>query len=1045
MYYKEIMAVTVASLLITSMGAIAADVPATVAMNQLRIDHPSVRMMDKNGKVHKIVDKELATGSTPIETAKSFINTWSLALDVDASEFIERGPFPDGHSVQELMYNRATGLYKFTGVYFTQTADGLPVYGSRLMVLVRNVDGYPAVSATTDLRDVKGFMQPRRLVANDAVALIAAATRLGKGTTISQPELMVFAGSETNAHEPTAVLVFEATNGSNWDFEHYSKLELVVDAQTGMILHEKNLILHVDGNVSGQATEDSGADVCQEESAMGMPYAKVTLGGNTTYTDVNGDYSINGSGNVTSTLDGTWFNVNNNSGSDVSITQSNPYVMHNAANNNEGVRAQVNAYLHSNVVRDYTLYYAPNFPTIGGQQGFTVNTGVGGTCNAFYDGNSINFYNSGGSCSNTAFSVIVHHEYGHHLVAVAGSGQDAYGEGMGDVLGVLITGDNQLARGFYSDDCVNGIRNADNNHQYPCSGGIHECGQLISGCVWDTLITVENAFPGEGLDIISSLAINSIMLHSGGSIDPTITMDWLILDDDDGDLDNGTPHSEAILEGMAMHNMDELPEPLDNDFCSTARPVTDGDWNFSTIGALTDGDPYNEDQCGGTYLGAMASDVWFTYIACENGPMTVSTCDLITFDSDIVIYEGNCDNQNQVACNGDGAGCGGYSSHVEFTVYQGSQYLIRVGGWSSSSSGSGTLHIDGPGDGCDTDPALEISWPDGQPSLLDPNGGTSVNLEVADGTSTPADSGYLNYNDGGGWDMMALDYNGGNDYTATFPAFDCGASVDWYVSFTTVDGDEVVSPNGAPNNSFNALAYSGEDIVFDDDFQSDQGWSVETNASEGAWTRVTPSAGGIRCDAPTDADGSGMCYVTGNGGTEDVDGGSTVLYSPIMDASESPVLSYYRWYNNGSNCNGSDSQNDYFYIDISSDGGSSWTNLETVGPVNESNGGWYFVEFDLLNVSGFDPSADFQVRFDCGDLGAGSIIEAGVDGVSLSRSYCDEAGCLEDVNGDGTVDVTDLLEVVNMWGSDDSNADVNDDGIVDVSDLLAIVSAWGDC
>ena len=293
--------------------------------------------------------------------------------------------------------------------------------------------------------------------------------------------------------------------------------------------------------------------------------------------------------------------------------------------------------------------------------------------------------------------------------------------------------------------------------------------------------------------------------------------------------------------------------------------------------------------------------------------------------------------------------------------------------------------------------------------------------------------------------MMALDYNGGNDYTATFPAFDCGASVDWYVSFTTVDGDEVVSPSGAPNNSFNALAYSGEDIVFDDDFQSDQGWSVQTSASEGAWTRVTPSAGGVRCDAPTDADGSGMCYVTGNGGTEDVDGGSTVLYSPIMDASESPVLSYYRWYNNGTNCNGADPQNDYFYIEISSDGGSSWTNLETVGPVNESNGGWYFVEFDLLNVSGFDPSADFQVRFDCGDLGAGSIIEAGVDGVSLSRSYCDEAGCLEDVNGDGTVDVTDLLEVVNMWGSDDSNADVNDDGIVDVSDLLAIVSAWGDC
>ena len=84
-----------------------------------------------------------------------------------------------------------------------------------------------------------------------------------------------------------------------------------------------------------------------------------------------------------------------------------------------------------------------------------------------------------------AFSVVVHHEYGHHLVAVAGSGQGAYGEGMGDVMGVLLTGDNHLARGFYSDDCNNGIRNADNNKQYPCNGGSHDCGQLISGCVWD--------------------------------------------------------------------------------------------------------------------------------------------------------------------------------------------------------------------------------------------------------------------------------------------------------------------------------------------------------------------------------------------------------------------------------------------------------------------------------------------------------------------------------------------------------------------------------
>jgi hypothetical protein len=84
--------------------------------------------------------------------------------------------------------------------------------------------------------------------------------------------------------------------------------------------------------------------------------------------------------------------------------------------------------------------------------------------------------------------------------------------------------------------------------------------------------------------------------------------------------------------------------------------------------------------------------------------MTVSTCDLIDFDSDIVIYEGSCSDKTQIACNGDGDGCAGYSSVVSFNVSQGADYLIRVGGWSGSSEGSGQLLVDGPGDPCETEP-----------------------------------------------------------------------------------------------------------------------------------------------------------------------------------------------------------------------------------------------------------------------------------------------------------------------------------------------------
>ena len=1029
-------AFAVASVVISASATFAAtETTQSVAMRQLRVDHPNLLTMDREGKVHKLLDKELASGRSPIDTAMNFISSWSTGLGVRSDQFIERGPFPDGHSTQQLMYNPETGEHKFTGVYFMQTADGLPVYESRLMVLVRNADGFPAVSATTVLQDVAGFKRTNKFAANNAVALMSAAVRLGRGVTISEPELMVFAGTEKDSAQPTEALVFEATYGGGWDFDNYRKLELVVNAQTGEILHEKNLILHVDGNVSGMATTSSGADVCDPEAASGLPYARVTLAGNTAYADASGNFTIAGSGNITSMLDGQWFNVNNQAGADSSITQSsaNPNILHNSANNSESYRAEVNGYLQSNIVRDFTLSYAPNFPTIGNQTSFPVNTGVSGTCNAYYDYSSINFYPSGGGCSNTAFSVIVHHEYGHHLVAVAGSGQDAYGEGMGDVMGVLITGDNQLARGFYSNDCVNGIRNAINTHQYPCTGEIHDCGQLISGCVWDTLVAMEASYPVTGHGIVSNLAINSIMMHTGGSIDPSITLDWLTLDDDDGDLNNGTPHSPEILAGFALHNMDQIPEPLDNDFCSTARVVTDGDWPFSTIGALSDGDAYNDAQCAGTFLGVMASDVWFSYVACENGPMTVSTCNLISFDSDIVVYEGTCGAMTQVACNGDGANCGGYSSITTFNVVAGANYMIRVGGWDSSSVGSGTLFVDGPGAGCVTDPAVVIDYPNGQPALVDPNGGTVVAIDVTPGTSTPTD-GTLNWNTGTGWNSAPL----GITFDATFPAFACGDSVDWYVSINSAAGDVVVSPLGAPTNSWNAMAYTGSDITFQDDFQTDMGWTVGAGATTGNWARVTPSNGGVRCDNPTDADGSGMCYVTGNGVDEDVDGGSTTLTSPVMAYSDGAGLSYSRWYSNGANCNGADPNNDYFYVDISYNGG-GWTNLETVGPVIESSGGWYFVEHTLAGTG------TLQLRFTCGDLNAGSVIEAAVDGISLSRSFCDAPTCAGDINGDNVVDVTDILAVVGAWGNIGGPEDVNGDGTVNVGDLLAIVDSWGAC
>lgn len=51
--------------------------------------------------------------------------------------------------------------------------------------------------------------------------------------------------------------------------------------------------------------------------------------------------------------------------------------------------------------------------------------------------------------------------------------------------------------------------------------------------------------------------------------------------------------------------------------------------------------------------------------------------------------------------------------------------------------------------------------------------------------------------------------------------------------------------------------------------------------------------------------------------------------------------------------------------------------------------------------------------------------------------------CVGDVNGSGVVDVADLLYIVSVWGSDDSQGDVNGDNVVNVHDILELMADWG--
>ena len=64
------------------------------------------------------------------------------------------------------------------------------------------------------------------------------------------------------------------------------------------------------------------------------------------------------------------------------------------------------------------------------------------------------------------------------------------------------------------------------------------------------------------------------------------------------------------------------------------------------------------------------------------------------------------------------------------------------------------------------------------------------------------------------------------------------------------------------------------------------------------------------------------------------------------------------------------------------------------------------------------------------------------NGGNIMKVKC---GTCPDINGDGYVNISDVLAILNDWNMTESPADVNGDSIVDIADILGVIAAWGSC
>ncbi|MEY2712552.1 MAG: hypothetical protein RL005_774 [Planctomycetota bacterium] len=571
---------TLAPTAIAQVGQAGIKTPAESRTAFLEANAGTGFFINDHGNLTRVYGRAFSRGNSPVESAAAFVAEHASIWGADASQLLPIGPWGEGEHMIPLMWDAVTGTYDFSLVGYTQAVHGVPVFRSSLRLLVRNEAGFPLVLASSDLKDlgtfpetVKAFLalgaplDPSRYAAKLQKRLAAAAADV-------PAELVIFAGEDDLKVAPRLGVKFIVDRGMPGDAD-YARLLFITDPATGEVLFEEDQVCYADatGTVFGQATSGYQADACGAETAAALPYAGVSIGATSVFADVNGNYVIpgqTGTVTITSTLAGKYFKVFNaaNANSTPTSTVTGPIsaqlnTMFNSDNLVEAARAEVNAYRHANIVRDFALANNPSYPTIANQLNFSVNVQVSGTCNAFYNGSSINFYPAGGGCNNTSFSTVVHHEFGHHMVASGGSGQGAYGEGMSDCMSLLISDDPRLGLGFQA--CNTGIRNADNTCTYSatgcssCGSAIHSCGQLISGCVWDTREALGAKYgSAAGLARTSLLCVNSIPLHTGTTIAGDITIDFLTLDDDNGDIADGTPNYNEINGAFTLHG---LPGP----------------------------------------------------------------------------------------------------------------------------------------------------------------------------------------------------------------------------------------------------------------------------------------------------------------------------------------------------------------------------------------------------------------------------------------------------------------------------------------------------
>ncbi|TAL62968.1 MAG: choice-of-anchor B family protein [Bacteroidetes bacterium] len=187
-------------------------------------------------------------------------------------------------------------------------------------------------------------------------------------------------------------------------------------------------------------------------------------------------------------------------------------------------------------------------------------------------------------------------------------------------------------------------------------------------------------------------------------------------------------------------------------------------------------------------------------------------------------------------------------------------------------------------------------------------------------------------------------------------------------------------PSGQSITSSSGTLSMGLDKGIYDDFLWDFGWTVSGNATGGIWERGEPQGtffqgNPINPDADVINDCGNQAYVTGNKGVtssdDDVDGGTTILTSPVFDLTGyiQPVVYFSRWKKLSTN------SSDTVVISISN--GSSTAMLESLSTLSLGSSSWLPRNYKISDY--LPPTSTMTFRMEVSDNDQDNTNEGGLD------------------------------------------------------------------